>query len=100
MTWHMANSATSMSIRRRISMRDTSIMSGSDSSITTHAYTDMSMPVLAVLMPKSAPMSLRSPIGTNSDVLKTKAEHASPTTGSQLRRGIFLVLSIQKAIMS
>ena len=39
--------ATTHSIRRRISMRDTHIISGSDIIITTHAYTEMSIPVSA-----------------------------------------------------
>ena len=45
--WKKAKLPTTHSIRRRISMRDTHIISGNDIIITTQAYTDMSIPVSA-----------------------------------------------------
>ena len=56
---------------------------GRERSITIQAYTEISMPVSASVREKSAPMSLRSPIGTNSEVLKIKAAQASPMRAIQ-----------------
>ena len=69
-------------MRRFSSIRDAIIISGSDMNATTHAYTEMSMPACASLMRRSEAISDNSPMGMNSDVLKTKAEHASPTSGN------------------
>ena len=39
-------------------------------------------------MPKSIAMSVRRPIGMNSEVLKIKAESVMPTSGNHLRKVI------------
>ena len=64
------------------STRDTSIISGSDSSMTAHAYTEMSNPARASVTPKSRAMSLNKPMGMNSEVLNMNAAHANPTSAS------------------
>ena len=57
-------------------------MSGSEKSITPHAYTEIMIPVWASVSEKVWPMSLRRPMGMNSEVLKIKAETASPASAS------------------
>jgi len=76
--WNAANNATTHKSNLRRSMRETSSISGSESTVTTHAYTDISRPAPASVLPKSCAMSVSRPMGENSDVLKTKAAHVRP----------------------
>ena len=54
---------------------------GSDAIATTQAYIVISRPALDSLMAKSFAISDNSPIGTNSEVLNTKAANVSDITG-------------------
>ena len=78
----VANSASSPSMSRLNPTREASTMSGSDMSMTPHAYTDIMTAAPSSASEKDAPMSVRSPIGTNSDVLNTNAATASPASAS------------------
>ena len=49
---------------------------------------EISRPARASLMPKSIAMSVRRPIGMNSEVLKIKAESVIPMSGSHSRKVI------------
>ena len=80
--WPVAKMAMSPSSSRRKSKRDAKTMSGSEKSITPHAYTEIMIPVWASVSEKVWPMSLRRPMGMNSEVLKIKAETASPASAS------------------
>ena len=66
-------------------MRDASIISGTDRTMTAHAYTDTMRPVVPSSVPKVAPMSVSKPTGMNSDVLKMKAETVIPSRGKSSR---------------
>ena len=80
-TWLTANSATIESIRRRLSVLANTSISGSEAIATTQAYTVIIIPVCASPIPKSAPMSLRRPIGMNSEVLNMNAASIRPARG-------------------
>ena len=57
-------------------------MRGSDASATTQAYMVISIPAFDSLMRKSSAISVSSPIGMNSDVLKINVENVRLMTGS------------------
>ena len=57
-------------------------MSGSDNSMTAHAYAVIMSPHAASVMEKLPAMSTRSPTGMNSEVFKMNAENIMPTRGS------------------
>ena len=69
-------------------MRQAASISGSDIRPTTQAYAVIMMPVSAGVLPKESEMSVSSAIGMNSDVLNTKADTASPTSGRKYFGGM------------
>ena len=80
--WLSVKSAKTPSIRRLSSVWLKNNISGRLASATTQAYMVMSSPAPASLSPKSLAIALKSPMGINSLVLKTKVPHASVMTGS------------------
>lgn len=65
------------------SIFDASNISGNDIKATTQAYTVINNPACDSETSKSLAMSVKSPIGINSEVLNTNAAHVSPTNGIQ-----------------
>ena len=67
------------------SMRDAAIMSGRESSITAHAYTVIMTPAAASVMPKPEAISVKRPMGMNSEVLSMNAESVRPASAIHCR---------------
>lgn len=66
-------------------MRDAAIMSGRESSITAHAYTVIMTPAAASVMPKPEAISVKRPMGMNSEVLSMNAESVRPASAIHCR---------------
>lgn len=78
------NNATIDSRSFLFSVLEKAIIRGNEASATTQAYTVIRIPALDSVMEKSEAMSVRSPIGMNSEVLNMNVEKVSPTTGNHL----------------
>lgn len=83
--WLAVNNATIDSRSFLFSVLEKAIIRGNEASATTQAYTVIRIPALDSVMEKSEAMSVRSPIGMNSEVLNMNVEKVSPITGSHLR---------------
>ena len=74
-------------------------ISGSDNKVTVHEYTVIIIPACASVMWKLAAISLKSPIGINSEVLNINAESVIPRSGSHSLNVIFLFIMLSLSFL-
>ena len=92
--WLTANSATIPHISRFDSTPETIIIKGREVRATTQAYMVIMSPARDSVIEKSAAISLSSPMGMNSEVLKIKVENVRAKSGNHSLTALLLLIVI------